>query len=152
MPLSREEDFLRNTSIFYPNIISPWRGGPCNSQCLVSWTYRCYILNLVKIGPVILEKKMLTDDDGRQPIAIGHLSDSGELKSHANLLKLNLYGPYSTQWFWKNYHYSIYCVHNNSNFRRSGTKKVIKHFISESHIRILGTIILQYIIIRKLHY
>ena len=35
--------------------------------------------NLVKIGPVVLEKKMLTDD-GRQPIAIGHLSDSGDLK------------------------------------------------------------------------
>ena len=42
---------------------------------------------LVKIGPVVLDKKMLTDDarrtthdDGRQPIAIGHLSDSGDLK------------------------------------------------------------------------
>ena len=47
------------------------------------------------IDPVVLEKKMLTDDgrrttnegrrtmhdDGRQPIAIGHLSDSGALKS-----------------------------------------------------------------------
>ena len=38
--------------------------------------------NLVKIGLVVLEKKMLTDDAqrathdaGRQPIAIGHLSD-----------------------------------------------------------------------------
>ena len=41
---------------------------------------------MVKIGPVVLEKKMLTDDgrtkhdDGRQPVAIGHLSDSGDLK------------------------------------------------------------------------
>ena len=42
--------------------------------------FLCYILNLVKIGLVVLEKKMLTDnaqrtphDDGRQPIAIGHL-------------------------------------------------------------------------------
>ena len=41
------------------------------------------------IGQVVLEKKMLTDhgrgtthDDGRQPIAIGHLSDSGDLKKH----------------------------------------------------------------------
>ena len=40
-----------------------------------------------KIGPVVLEKKMLThdarrttDDDVCQPIAIGHLSDSGDLK------------------------------------------------------------------------
>ena len=36
---------------------------------------------LVKIGPVILEKKMLTHDDRRQPIAIiGNLNDSGDLK------------------------------------------------------------------------
>ena len=37
--------------------------------------------NLVKIGLVVLERKMLTDDDGRQPTAIGHLSDSGDLKT-----------------------------------------------------------------------
>ena len=50
--------------------------------------------NLVKIGPAVLEKKMLTDDgrrtphdahhtthdDGRHTIAIGHLRDSGDLK------------------------------------------------------------------------
>ena len=42
----------------------------------------------MKIGPVVLEKKMLTHDgrrtthdDGPQPIAIGHLSDSGDLKT-----------------------------------------------------------------------
>ena len=42
---------------------------------------------MVRIGPVVSEEKMLThdarrttDDDGRQPIAIGHLSDSGDLK------------------------------------------------------------------------
>ena len=41
---------------------------------------------LCKIVPVVLEKKMLTDDgqrtmddNGRHPIAIGHLSDSGDL-------------------------------------------------------------------------
>ena len=45
---------------------------------------------MVKIGPVVLEKKMLTDDarrtphdDGRQPIATGHQSDSGDLKIKA---------------------------------------------------------------------
>ena len=86
---------------------------------------RCYIPNLVKIGPVALEKKMLTHDQRRttddarkrtpthscdnvavsdflnydmvnirmkkrkgyiiatsQPIAIGHLSDSGDLKTN----------------------------------------------------------------------
>ena len=46
---------------------------------LVSFPYRCYIPNLVKIGPVILEEKMLTHDDERQPIAIGHPSYSGNL-------------------------------------------------------------------------
>ena len=42
---------------------------------------------MVKIDPVVLEKKMLThdgrrmtDDDGRQTIAISYLSDSGDLK------------------------------------------------------------------------
>ena len=51
---------------------------------IFSLPYRCYISNLVKIGPVALEKKILThdgrwttDDDGCQPIAIGHLSHSG---------------------------------------------------------------------------
>ena len=63
-----------------------------NSQFLVFLPYRCYIPNLVKIGPVVFEKKILTDnaqqtsDDTRhtkliQPIAKGHLSDSGDLKT-----------------------------------------------------------------------
>ena len=55
---------------------------------------------MVKIGPVVLEMKMLThhgrrtmdnerwttDDDRRQPIAIGHLSYSGDL---TNFIKTN---------------------------------------------------------------
>ena len=48
--------------------------------------YRCYIPNLAKIEPIVLEKKMLTHDgrrtthdDGHQPTAIGHLSDSSDL-------------------------------------------------------------------------
>ena len=49
---------------------------------------RCYIPNLDKIGPVVLEKEMLTHDgrDGRRG-AIGRLSDSGDLTSfkHQNL-------------------------------------------------------------------
>ena len=36
---------------------------------------------MVKIGSVVLKKKVLTDDDGRQPIAICHPSDSGDLKN-----------------------------------------------------------------------
>ena len=46
---------------------------------LLSFPYRCYIPNLVKFGPVILEEKMLTHDDERQPIATGHPSYSGNL-------------------------------------------------------------------------
>ena len=40
---------------------------------------------MVKIGPAVLEieeevnAQRTTDDDGHQPIAIGHLSDSGDL-------------------------------------------------------------------------
>ena len=58
---------------FYPQITSPWGWGSWNLQFLVSLSYRCYIINLINIGPVVLEKKMLTHDDWRQPIAIGHL-------------------------------------------------------------------------------
>ena len=36
---------------------------------------------MVKIGPVVLEEKMLTDDTQRQPNAVGHPSDSGDLKN-----------------------------------------------------------------------
>ena len=35
---------------------------------------------IVKIGQVVLEKNMLTHDDGWQLIAIGNLSNSGDLK------------------------------------------------------------------------
>ena len=46
-------------------------------SCLLTlqMLHSTYCLNLVKIGPVVLEKKMLMDD-ARQPIAIGHLSHS----------------------------------------------------------------------------
>ena len=33
-----------------------------------------------KFGSEVFEKKMLMDNDGQQPIAICHLSDSGDLK------------------------------------------------------------------------
>ena len=84
MPGGREEDFLKkyiNLTLFNPKITSPLDGGHeiYNLQFLISLPYRCYIPNLVRIGPVVAEEKMLTHD-GRQPIAIGHLSDSGDLK------------------------------------------------------------------------
>jgi hypothetical protein len=56
---------------------------------LFPFTHRCYKPNLVEIGSVVPEKKLKcfkvydrlrTDDDGRKRIAIGHLSDSGDLK------------------------------------------------------------------------
>ena len=58
-------------------------------SCLL--TIRCYIPNFVKIGPVVLEK-VLTDDDGRQPIAIGHLRYSGDLKTPGNNKKISICG------------------------------------------------------------
>ena len=49
----------------------------------VPFHYGCYVPNLViqKISSLVPEKKMLTHDEGQQPIAIGHLSDLGNLKS-----------------------------------------------------------------------
>ena len=82
MPLSREEHFFKEIHqfyTFYPNITSPLGGVMKFTQVLVSKPYKCCIRHLVKIGPSVLEKKMLTHD-GRQPIAIGDLSDSGDLK------------------------------------------------------------------------
>ena len=79
---------------FNPKISSRLGGGSWNLQFLVSLPYRCYIPNLVKIGSVVLQKKMLMDDGwltmdnhGRQPIAIGHLSDSGDLIKYYDTFK-----------------------------------------------------------------
>ena len=60
----------------FPKITSPWREGGYE----IYNPYRCYMPNLVKNGPVLLEK-MLTDDDERQNTAIGHPSDSCNLKT-----------------------------------------------------------------------
>lgn len=54
--------------------------GSCNLQFLISFPYHCYILNLVKIGLVVLLKKMLTDDNECHPIAIGDLIDLGDIE------------------------------------------------------------------------
>ena len=57
--------------------------GVIKFQFLVSSPDKCYIAYLVKIGPVVLEKKMfthhtphMTDDEQRQPIELGHLSQN----------------------------------------------------------------------------
>ena len=73
--------FLRNTSIlhFLPqNYLPLWMGVmKWNLQFLVSLPYRCYIQNLFKIGPVVLEEKVLTHDGwGLTPI---HSNRSPEL-------------------------------------------------------------------------
>ena len=72
---------------FYPNITSTEGGwGSWNLQVFVSLPYRCSEQKLVKIDSVVLEKmtedgrrmmndgRWMTDYEGRQPIAIGHLS------------------------------------------------------------------------------
>ena len=67
MPLGKEDDFLEIHQFytFYPQITSPWGGGVMKFTISCLLPYRCYIPNLVKIGPVVLEKTMLTDDDRR---------------------------------------------------------------------------------------
>ena len=53
--------FFKEIHLFtnYSKIISPWGGGSHDIlHFLVSLPNRCYIPNLVKIGPVVLEKKM----------------------------------------------------------------------------------------------
>ena len=77
MPGSGEEDFLRNIAIlhFLPQNYLPFGWG------VMKFTISCLLSLMMlhtKFGKVS-EEKMLTDDDGRQPIAIGHPSDSGDL-------------------------------------------------------------------------
>ena len=109
MPGSREEDFLRIHQFytFPPKITSSWGSGSWNLQLPVSLPYRCYIPNLVKIGPVVLENKMLTHygrqtmDDGRQPLVIGHLSYSGNLKMIRFLNASNKFSLFPNCPLWK---------------------------------------------------
>ena len=81
-----EEDFLRNTAILHcsPQNYLPFGWGVM--KFIISRVLPLMMLhtNLVKIGPVVSEEKMLTHDDGRQPITIGHLSDSRDLKTPCN--------------------------------------------------------------------
>jgi hypothetical protein len=72
---------------FCPFPKTPGGQGPWNSKFLFPFTYKCYKPNLVEIGLAVLEKKLKMfkslspTDDGRKRIAIGHLSDSGDLKT-----------------------------------------------------------------------
>ena len=68
MPASREDDALRNTMTLFTQFISPWGaggGGGGVTIFLVSLPYRCSIPNLVKIGPVFLEKTIFREDARR---------------------------------------------------------------------------------------
>lgn len=82
MPCRRDEDFQSNISILPKEYVPLGLG--VMKLTTVSLPYRCHIPNLVKIGPVFLEDvnaQRTKDDEGRQPIAKGHMSDPGELKS-----------------------------------------------------------------------
>ena len=48
-----------------PSIIFPWSEASHNLQLLIFLPYKCYIPNLIKIGSVVLEKKMLKHDLSR---------------------------------------------------------------------------------------
>ena len=84
MPGSREEGFLRNTSILHflsQNYLPLCGGGGHEIYNFLSpyprnATYKFWL----RLAYYILRKKMLMHD-GRRPIVIGHLSDSGDLKS-----------------------------------------------------------------------
>ena len=60
-------------------LTSPWVGRSCNLKFLFSFTYRCYIRNLVKKAHVILEK-MFTTTDANPPQKDPLVRDSGNLK------------------------------------------------------------------------
>ena len=80
MPGSGVKDFYKKYSNFTPKLHPLWMVGHEIYNFFVSLPDTWYTPNLVKISPVVLDKKMLTHDDGRKPIAIGHLSDSGDLR------------------------------------------------------------------------
>ena len=74
MPGSREEDFFRNTSMhfFTPKLLPLGLGGhEITISCLLT-LYRCYIQNLPNSSREDVNTWRTKDDDGRQPIAIGH--------------------------------------------------------------------------------
>jgi hypothetical protein len=74
---------------FFP---APRGARTMNFTIFVPFTHRCYKPYLVEIGSVVPEKKLKMfkslppTDDGRKRIAIGHLSDSGDLNIHQILL------------------------------------------------------------------
>ena len=87
MPGSIEEDFLRNTSIlnFLPQNYLPFGWGVMKFTISCLLTLQMLHTKFGKDWPSSfwgedVNAQPTTDDDGRQPIAIGHLSDSGDLK------------------------------------------------------------------------
>ena len=113
MPWSREEDFWRNTSILHflsPNYLPyGWRVMKFTISGLLP-----LIMLHTKFGKdwpssfwgEDVNVRRTTDDDGRQPIAIGHLSDSVDLKIEI-LSEVTHHFPRKAQllflrWSWKN--------------------------------------------------
>ena len=92
--LVHEKKIFKDVPSFSPfwSLLGPlWVPAPILSQTLCGFTWGCYIPSLVKIGPLVLEKKSkmwkvnasrrTTDDDRQKTIAIGHLElCSGDLK------------------------------------------------------------------------
>ena len=73
---------IHQINTFYPKITSPAGGGGLEIlQFLVALPYRCYIPK-VKIGPVVLEKNMLTHDGRRRTPT--HSNRSPELLNISN--------------------------------------------------------------------
>ena len=83
MPRSREE-VLKNHKFcnFYPKITSPWSGDD-------GFTIPCLKLQILQTKLVKIDRSLWKEDangqrtkydDGRQPIAIDHLSNSGDLR------------------------------------------------------------------------
>jgi hypothetical protein len=110
---------------FCPAPKAPGGQGSWNSQFLFPFTHRCYKPNLVESGSAVPEKKLKmfkslrTTDDGRERIAIGHLSDSGDLKkkkwkkgtTHRNCIFVYDYTVYICLWLsWYMYIYTHFCT------------------------------------------
>ena len=88
MPGCREENVLRNTSILLclPPYYLPLKVGVMKLTISCLLTLQLLHTKFGSYWPSSsseedVNARRTTDDDGRQPIAIGHLSYSGELKS-----------------------------------------------------------------------
>ena len=93
MPGSKKDDFFINTAVlhFLPqNFLPIWRG-VVKLKISSFITLQMLHAKFGKDWPSTsweedVNARRTTDDDERQPIAIGHLSDSGDLKTERTML------------------------------------------------------------------